>query len=212
MPPSCALSLSHVRGVHGCSTLAISILAPQKQREHSFDRPAATVYNQVVQKQESHQMPFSIHADTWQARKAKAILLALIEMAKDKETPYDFFISKMIWAVSLYLESGDYKENWKTRLRASDAAIKLRKESKDWKSLVTFEHARTLFDTFGLLRRNDGTAIGLDEAADIIAEYPPVLITKEENDEITKRGFKKSGAPEDRYKHIVISTFELRAI
>lgn len=156
-------------------------------------------------------MAYSIHADTWQARKAKAILHALIEMAKDEEVPYDFFISKMIWAISLYLESGDYKENWKTRLRASDAAIKLRSESKEWKSLVTFEHARTLFDTFGLLRTG-GRPLSLDDAAKIIAEYPPVLITREENDRINEKGFKKSGAPEDRYKDIEISTFELRSV
>jgi hypothetical protein len=153
-------------------------------------------------------MAFSIHDKTWQSRKAKAISHALVEIAKDQETPYDFFISKMIWAVSLYLESGDYKENWKTRLRDSDAAIRLRNESKDWKSLVTFEHARTLYDTFGLLQK----AISIDDAAEIIAAYPPVLITKEENERINERGFKKSGAPEDRYKEIEISTFELRSV
>jgi hypothetical protein len=152
-----------------------------------------------------------INANTWQARKAKAILSALVEMANDQEIPYDFYISKMIWGVSLYLESGDYKENWKTRVRASDAAIKLRSESNDWKSHVTFEHARTLYDTFALMRNKAG-ALTVEEAAKIIAEYPPVLITKQENDLINQRGFKKSGEPEIRYKDIEISTFELRAI
>jgi hypothetical protein len=156
-------------------------------------------------------MAYSIYADAWQARKAKAILGALVEMANDPAVPYDFFSSKMIWAVSLYLESGDYKENWKTRLRASDAAIELRKKSKEWKKLVTFEHARTLFDTFSLLRAS-GLSLSLDEATRIIGEYPPVLITREENDGINRRGFKKSGAPEDRYKSIEISAFELRSI
>jgi hypothetical protein len=165
----------------------------------------------AFQRQTDRQMAYSIHANTWQARKANAILRALLEIAQDQKVQYDFFISKMIWAVSLYLESGDYKENWKTRLRASDAAIKLRSESKEWKSLVTFEHARTLFDTFGLLRI-DGRPLSLDDAAKIIAEYPPVLITREENDRINERGFKKSGAPEDRYKDIEISTFELRSV
>ena len=132
-------------------------------------------------------------------------------MANDQEVPYDFFVSKMIWGVSLYLESGDYKENWKTRLRASDAAIKLRGESKEWESLVTFEHTRTLFDTFSMLR-SGGRVLTLDEAASIIAEYPPVLITREENDRINKGGFKKSGEPEVRYRDIEISTFELRSI
>jgi hypothetical protein len=156
-------------------------------------------------------MAFSIHDDTWQARKAKAILKALVEIARDTETPYDFFISKMIWAISLYLESGDYRENWKTRLRASDAAIRLRNESKEWKSQVTFEHARTLYDTFSLLRK-EGASISIDDAAKIIAEYPPVLITKNENERINEKGYKKSGLPEERYKEIEISTFELRSI
>jgi hypothetical protein len=156
-------------------------------------------------------MVYDINADTWQARKAKAILNALVQMANDPEIPYDFYISKMIWGVSLYLESGDYKENWKIRIRTSDAAIKLRNESKDWKSQVTFEHSRTLYDTFALLREKGG-ALTIDDAVKIIAEYPPILITKHENDLINQRGFKKSGEPEIRYQDIEISTFDLRAI
>jgi hypothetical protein len=131
-------------------------------------------------------MAFSIHDKTWQARKATAILHALVKIANDQETPYDFFISKMIWAVSLYLESGDYKENWKTRLRASDAAIRVRNESRDWKSLVTFEHARTLYDTFGLLQQ----AISIDDAAETIAAYPPVLITRRRTRALTREASK----------------------
>jgi hypothetical protein len=156
-------------------------------------------------------MIHDINADTWQARKAKAILCALVQMANDQQIPYDFYISKMIWGVSLYLESGDYKENWKTRVRASDAAIKLRNEAKDWKSQVTFEHARTLHDTFAFMR-NKGGALTLAEAVEIISEYFPILIAKWENDSINEKGFKKSGEPEIRYKDIEISTFELRAI
>jgi hypothetical protein len=156
-------------------------------------------------------VPFEIHANTPQARKARAILKALVDIAQDPEATYDFFVSKMIWAVSLYLESGDYKENWKSRVRASDAALRLREERPDWKKHVTFEHSRTLYDTFNMLR-NKGNPISFDEAAGIISEYPPVLITKEENERITDLGFKKSGAPETRYQEISITTFELRAI
>ena len=156
-------------------------------------------------------MAYSIHADTWQARKAKAILQALVQMTTDKGIRYDFFISKMIWAVSLYLESGDYKENWKTRLRASDAAIKLRQSSKNWEKLVTFEHARTLSDTFNLMRAG-GERLSLETAAELIAQYPPVLITREENARINERGFRSSGIPEVRYDGIEISSFDLRVI
>lgn len=156
-------------------------------------------------------MIYDVNADTWQARKAKAMLTALVQIAKDPEIPYDFYISKMIWGVSLYLESGDYKENWKTRVRASNAAIKTRLESKDWKKKVTFEHSRTLYDTFALLRQLS-TALDVSEAAKIISEYPPVLITKRENALINKKGFKKSGNPEVRYQDIEISSFDLRAI
>jgi hypothetical protein len=156
-------------------------------------------------------MAHDINAPTWQARKAKAILDALIQMANDPEIPYDFYISKMIWGVSLYLESGDYKENWKTRVRASDAAIELRNTSKDWKKKVTFEHSRTLYDTFSLLRQKRAE-LDFDEAVKIISEFPPILVTKRENDLINKSGFKKSGDPAIRYRDIQISTFDLRAI
>jgi hypothetical protein len=156
-------------------------------------------------------MPFDIHANTPQARKARAILGALIDITQDSNATYDFFVSKMIWGVSLYLESGDYKENWKSRVRASDAALKLREEKSDWKKLVTFEHSRTLYDTFNMLR-NNGNPISMDEAANVISEYPPVLITKEENQRINELGYKKTGEPEARYKEIEITTFELRAI
>jgi hypothetical protein len=62
------------------------------------------------------------------------------------------------------------------------------------------------------LLRTGGRPLSIDDAAIIIAEYPPVLITREENDRINERGFKKTGAPADRYEDIEISTFELRSV
>ena len=42
----------------------------------------------------------------------------------------------------------------------------------------------------------------LEGAACTIGEYPPVLVTMEEELKMTKRGFKSEGTPEERYSHI----------
>jgi hypothetical protein len=51
----------------------------------------------------------------------------------------------------------------------------------------------------------------LDRAAFIIGEYPPVLITTEEELKMAKRGFKTKGTPEERYDDIPISGFSVRS-
>ena len=49
------------------------------------------------------------------------------------------------------------------------------------------------------------------KAAFIIGEYPPVLMTMDEELKMAKRGFKSDGTPEERYSDIPISGFSLRS-
>jgi hypothetical protein len=122
-----------------------------------------------------------------------------------------FYIRKMLWAISLYLECGDYKEDWLAYARASDAAKRLRTGAdKDWKKLVTFEHTRPLKQVYHLLEAH-GSSLTTERALEIISEYAPMLITREENAEMNKRGYRSRGAPEDRYSHIKFSGFTLRS-
>jgi hypothetical protein len=51
----------------------------------------------------------------------------------------------------------------------------------------------------------------LERAAIIIGEYPPVLITVQEEMRMAKLGFMHDGVPEERYAHIPISGFSLRS-
>ena len=109
----------------------------------------------------------------------------------------------MLWGISLYLECGSFtKENWRTYHRASDAAKQVRaSDDKDWKRKVTFEHARPLGVMYQMLRDERAT-LTLERAALIIGEFPPVLVTIEEELRMTKLGFKHDGAPEQRYAEI----------
>jgi hypothetical protein len=50
-----------------------------------------------------------------------------------------------------------------------------------------------------------------DRAAFIIGEYPPVLVTIEEELRMSKLGFAHGGEPEQRYAEIPISGFSLRS-
>jgi hypothetical protein len=81
---------------------------------------------------------------------------------------------------------------------------------KDWKRNVTFEHARPLGVMYQMLLDERAT-LTLERAAFIIGEYPPVLITTEEELRMAKLGFKGDGAPEQRYAEIPISGFSLRS-
>ena len=81
---------------------------------------------------------------------------------------------------------------------------------KDWKRKLTFEHARPLSVMYQMFRDERAT-LTLDRAAFIIGEYPPVLVTMEEEVRKTKLGFKHGGDPEQRYREIPISGFSLRS-
>jgi hypothetical protein len=156
-------------------------------------------------------MRYSIHDKTLAAKKARILINALVDCAK-AGVKSSAVTKKMLWGISLYLECGSFtKENWRTYHRASDAAKQVRESGdNDWKRKVTFEHARPLGVMYQMLLDERAT-LTLERAALIIGEYPPVLITMEEELRMTKLGFKHDGAPEHRYAEIPISGFSLRS-
>src|SRR5262249_54424575 len=72
----------------------------------------------------------------------------------------------------------------------------------------TFEHARPINVMYRMMLDERAT-LTLERAAIIIGEYPPVLITVEEEMRMAKLGFMHDGVPEERYAHIPISGFSL---
>jgi hypothetical protein len=159
----------------------------------------------------AEQMRYSIHDKTLVAKKARILINALVDCAKAGIKP-SAVTKKMLSGISLYLECGSFtKENWKTYHRVSDAAGQVRASGdKDWKRNLSFEHARPLGVMYQMLLDERAT-LTLDRAALIIGEYPPVLITMEEEFRQTKLGFKHGGEPEQRYREIPISGFSLRS-
>jgi hypothetical protein len=156
-------------------------------------------------------MPYSIHDKTLAAKKARILINALVDCAKAGIKP-SAVTKKMLSGISLYLECGSFtKENWRTYHRVSDAAERMRTSGDpDWKRKLTFEHARPLSVMYQMLR-DERTTLTVDRAAFIIGEYPPVLVTLEEEVRQTKLGFKHGGDPEQRYREIPISGFSLRS-
>jgi hypothetical protein len=157
------------------------------------------------------QMRYSIHDKTLQAKKARILINALVDCAKAGIKP-SFVTNKMLWGISLYLECGSFqRENWGTYQRISDAARKVRESGDtDWKRKVTFEHVRPINQIYRMFL-DERETLTLERAAFIIGEYPPVLITTEEELRMAKLGFKHDGAPEQRYAGIPISGFSLRS-
>jgi hypothetical protein len=156
-------------------------------------------------------MQHTIHDKTLDAKKARILINALIDCAQAGVRP-SFSINEMICGVSLYLECGKFtRQNWRTYHRLSDAARPIRDAAdKDWRKRLTFEHARPLNVMYRMLRDEKAT-LTLERAAIIIGEYPPVLVTVEEEMRMAKLGFAHDGAPEERYAHIPISGFSLRS-
>jgi hypothetical protein len=156
-------------------------------------------------------MRYSIHGKTLAAKKARILTNALIDCAKAGIKP-SFAINKMLWAISLYFECGSFsRENWQTYHRVSDAAKRVRASGdKNWKKDVTFEHVRPLSKMYQMFL-DERETLTLERAAVIIGEYPPVLITMEEELRMAKLGFKVEGTPEQRYREIPISGFNLRS-
>jgi hypothetical protein len=156
-------------------------------------------------------MRYSIHDKTLVSKKARILINALIDCAKAGIKP-SFVTNQMLAGISLYLECGRFhRENWRTYQRASDAAERVRESGdKNWKGKLTFEHVRPLNNVYRMLLDERAT-LTLDRAALIIGEYPPVLITVEEEVRQAKLGFKHGGEPEQRYREIPISRFSLRS-
>src|SRR3984957_12647353 len=139
-------------------------------------------------------MRYSIHDKTLAAKKARILINALVDCAK-----------------AGIKSSAVTKKRWRTSRRASDAAKRVRESGdKDWKRNVTFEHARPLGVMYQMLL-DERQTLTLERAAFIIGEYPPVLVTMEEELRMTKLGFKHDGEPEQRYAEIPISGFSLRS-
>ena len=159
----------------------------------------------------SNHMRYSIHDDTLDAKKARILIKALIDCAK-AGVRTSFSINKMFWGLSLYLECGSFsRENWRTYHRLSDAAKRIRDSGeKSWKKELTFEHVRPINVMYQMML-DERANLTLDRAALIIGEYPPVLITMEEELRMAKLGFKHGGKPEKRYAHVPISGFALRS-
>lgn len=156
-------------------------------------------------------MPYSIHGDSLNAKKARILLRALIDCAK-AGTRLCFATKKMLWGLSLYLECGSFtRENWRTYHRVSEAAKKIRDSGdKEWKKKLTFEHVRPISKMYEIMLE-ERAALTLDRAASIIGDYPPILVTVEEERRMTERGFKHGGRPEQRYAHIPLKGFTLRS-
>jgi len=141
--------------------------------------------------------------------KAEIITSALIKLAQNK-VPYGFPISKMIWGLCNYFETGEFSDSqlWKKAYeRISDKAFKLRPNADSWKAvdrkMVTIEHPKPICMIYdGLLAFN--RSLNYSRAKELIGSYPPVIITRVENEIINQNGHKKCGDPEERYRHIKI--------
>jgi hypothetical protein len=156
-------------------------------------------------------MRYPIDGKSLDAKKARILINALVDCAK-AGVRSSFSINKMLWGLSLYLETGSFsRENWRTYHRVSDAAKVWRDSGdKDWKRHVTFEHVRPINLMYQMFLAERAT-LTIERAALIIGEYPPVLITQEEELRMSRLGFKHGGEPEKRYAHVPISGFSLRS-
>ena len=153
----------------------------------------------------------SIHHTSLDAKKARILINALVDCAKAGIRP-SFSTTQMLRGISLYLECGTFQnKSWRTYHRASEAAkLVVASGDKDWKSRVTFEHVRPLSKMYQMFLDERAT-LTLDRAAFIIGEYPPILVTMEEERRMAKLGFSVEGMPEQRYAGIPISGFSLRS-
>jgi hypothetical protein len=142
-------------------------------------------------------MIHSTHLNTRESKKATIFIQAITDLAK-ASVPYSFFISKILWGASLYLHRGVFAEQWQVYDRISDAARAVREGGqKDWKKQLTFEHCKPLKALYSELL-HDSKTLTPERVIDIIAEYPPVIITREENGRISNN-HKAQGNPNARY-------------
>lgn len=139
------------------------------------------------------------------------LYIDLLNRLAEEDIPYSFAISKILWELSLYLPTGSYVENWRKYNRASDAAEVIRSSVKtvaEMKKQLRFEHPLPLNNVYSRIAAGQGKLMRA-EVAEIICEFPPVLVTRAEDDEIIKRKLRDSGDPFERYKNIRLS-FDLK--
>lgn len=141
----------------------------------------------------SGQTRYSIHHKSLDARKARILIRALIDCAKAGIKP-SFSTTQMLRGLSLYLECGTFSnKSWRLYHRVSDAARPIvAAGEKGWKTRVTFEHVRPLSKMYQMFL-DERKTLTLDRAAFIIGEYPPILITVEEEHRMAKLGFSVEG-------------------
>jgi hypothetical protein len=168
-------------------------------------------------------MLYPIDDSTPEAKKARALLTCVVELAEMDADVWCFFTKKVIWGLSLYLELGNFRvANWLTYPRISDAARTFRdarKPGSKWTDKVTFDHVRTLHDMEVMLKsatrsvKSQDRALKIEKAAEIIGEYPPMLITEDQDRGMRERkpSFKWTGVPEERYLEIPFTGFTLRS-
>jgi hypothetical protein len=157
------------------------------------------------------QMRYSVHEKSNNSKKARILINALVDCAKAGIKP-SFSTTQMLRGLCLYLECGSFtRENWRNYHRVSEAAKLIRDSGDpDWKRHVTFEHVRPINQMYKMMLDERDT-LTVERAAVIIGEYPPILITMEEEQKMSKRGFQHGGEPVDRYAHVSISGFGLRS-
>jgi hypothetical protein len=139
------------------------------------------------------------------------IYLEFLNRLAEASIPYSFGISKILWELSLFLPSGSYIENWKTYRRASVAAEEVRARvsaTSELKKLLRFEHPLPLNVVYSRILSSHGV-LSPQQVARLICEFPPVLVTRGEDEEITRRKLRSSGDPFERYKNIPLP-FNLR--
>jgi hypothetical protein len=156
-------------------------------------------------------MRHSIHHTSLDAKKARILINALVDCAKAGIKP-SFSTTQMLRGISLYLECGTFaNKSWRLYHRASDAArLIVAAGDKGWKTRVTFEHVRPLSKMYQMFL-DERKTLTLDRAAFIIGEYPPILVTMEEELRMASLGFSVEGTPEQRYAGIPFSGFSLRS-
>ncbi|WP_223971857.1 hypothetical protein [Bradyrhizobium sp. RD5-C2] len=155
-------------------------------------------------------MQHSIDGDGMNAVKASIFVDAIVALVRAR-IPYSFYVSKILWGLSLFLQTGSFRECWHDYPRISDEAKRIRELRRpEWRKQLTFEHARPLSQMYEMLF-SLGSSVTRDAVVKIVGEYPPVLITRSENDDLNARGFKVLGMPQERYENIPISGFSLRA-
>jgi hypothetical protein len=135
------------------------------------------------------------------------LYIDLLSKFAELRIPYSFAISKILWELTIFLPTGSYRENWKVYPRASDAAEVVRKdtrETRDLKKRLRFEHPLPINIIYQKIQISGGVLSRM-EVAKLISEFPPVLITRDEDAEITRRKLRSTGDPYERYKNIPLS-------